>query len=311
MSLVVTMLSEKEEILGFLILGRKKSALRFSFEDVDLLNTIGVQAGLAIERIMLQQRLLLEHEESKRLEDLSRLKSYFVSSVSHDLKTPLTSIRMFAEMLRSGRKFSRKRTKEYLEIIEGESERLSRLINNVLDFAKIERGVMEYHFSEVRLNELLRGILRSLDYQFRMEGFDVRTKFAGTDPILHADPDAVTEAVMNLVSNAMKYSQKNKSIKVSTFRKNHFAGVRVEDRGIGIAGEELKTIFQPFVRGKNESARQVGGAGLGLSLVKYIVDAHGGRIEVVSTPGKGSSFTVLLPLQSSEDRRGRGNRRER
>ena len=298
MTIVFPVMIEQCEILGFLVLGEKKSRAKFSVEDVDLLSTVAVQAALTMQRIELQRRFILEHEETQRLEELNKLKSYFVSSVSHDLKTPLTSIRMFAELLHSGKKASQKKTQEYLEIIEGESERLTRLINNVLDFAKVERGVKEYHFAEIELNSVVGNVLKSMEYQLKMERCSVKAKLVKKDFPIRADADAVAEALMNLISNSMKYSPKVKQIAVRTFQQNGFVGVKIQDKGIGIAKDDLQHIFEPFVRAKDDKARQVGGTGLGLSLVKHIMDAHGGKIEVQSIPRKGSSFTLLFPIGS-------------
>ncbi len=301
MALIFPLLSQQKEILGFLVLGEKKSGMRFTVEDVDLLVPITAQAGLAIERLALQEKLLLEQAESQRLEELNRLKSYFVSSVSHDLKTPLTSIRMFAEILRSGQAIPRERTKEYLGIIEGESERLTRLINNVLDFAKIERGVQEYRFADVDLHQLIHRTLCSLEYQFKMEKVKVTTSFCEGKPHVSADPDALTEALINLLTNAMKYSREVKEIAVSTFMRDGRIGIRIADRGIGIAAVDLEHIFEPFFRAREGKTHGAGGAGLGLSLVKHITNAHGGAVEVESRPGAGSAFTILLPLKEHHE----------
>ena len=302
MAVVFPMMSETSEILGFLVLGEKKSGARFTPEDVDLLNTVTTQAGLAIERLTLQVKLMLEQAETQRLEELSRLKSYFVSSVSHDLKTPLTSIKMFAELLRSNKNVSPRKTREYLEIIEGESERLTRLITNVLDFAKVERGVKEYNFSEATLNQMVHDALRSLRYQLKMQRFALRVRLSKKDNVIQADRDAVVEALTNLLSNAMKYSTERKHITVSTFHRDGFAGVRVEDRGIGMSRGELKHIFDPFYRAKHEKAPGVGGVGLGLAIVRDVMEGHGGKIDVKSTLGKGSAFTLLFPLKETHRR---------
>lgn len=295
MALVFPMLSEADEILGFFVLGSKKSGGRFTVEDVDLLTTVSIQVGVAMERIMLQQELLLKQEEARRLEELNQLKSFFVSSVSHDLKTPLTSIKMFAELLRSKKKISGKTAGDYLEIIEGESDRLTRLINNVLDFAKMERGVKEYHFSEVGVNEVVNTVLRSMAYQFKMGKFKVRRHIGSREHKIRADADALAEAVINLLSNAMKYSGDRKEISVSTFRAKGHVGVRVKDCGIGIPEDKLESIFNPFYRVNDKLTQRVGGVGLGLSIVKHVMDAHGGKIEVKSSPGGGSTFTLLFP----------------
>jgi signal transduction histidine kinase len=303
MALVFPILSEAKEILGFLVLGPKKSGLRFSADDVDLLFAVTSQAGLAMERITLQKKILLKDAETQRLEELNRLKSYFVSSVSHDLKTPLTSIRMFADILRHRKETAQGEAGEYLEIIEGESDRLTRLINNVLDFARIERGVKEYHFVETDLNELVERTLNTLHYQFKIGGFTVRTELAGEVITLHADPDAITEALVNLLSNAMKYSREQKEIDVKTFIAGEYAAVRIADRGVGISEDELPHVFEPFRRARETGTLGVGGTGLGLTLVKDILDAHRGKIEVESKSGQGSTFTLLLPVGAKDSHR--------
>jgi signal transduction histidine kinase len=299
-TLVLPMLSEHKDILGFIVLDKKKSDTKFTVEDIDLLNSITTQAVLSIERIELQQKLLIEQAETQRLDELNKLKSYFVSSVSHDLKTPLTSIRMFAELLRTRKNISKSDTNEYLEIIEGESERLTRLINNVLDFAKIERGVKEYHFSEIELNSLVKNVIRILQYQFKIEKCAVHEQLSNGECIIDADKDAVIEALINLITNAIKYSHDEKEITISVSGRNGFVGLSVEDKGIGISKEDIEQIFKPFYRTQEGKIHGSGGAGLGLAIVKHVMDAHGGKIEVDSTPEKGSKFTLLFPLSLEE-----------
>lgn len=289
-------LSEQGKALGFLALGPKKSRRRFTVEDIDLLTTVAVQAGLAIERIELQQRLMLEHAETERLEELSRMKSYFVSSVSHELKTPLTSIRMFAELLQSRPNIPAEKSREYLKIIEGETDRLTRLINNVLDFAKVERGLKEYTLIQCSINPIVESVLTTLQYQIQMRGFEWTTDLQENLPEITADPDAVAESLMNLVANSMKYSTEHRFIRISTFCRNGHVGVTVEDRGIGIARENLLHIFDPFYRVREETAHRAGGAGLGLALVKHIMDSHNGTIQVTSAPGQGTTVTLLFPI---------------
>lgn len=294
-AIVFPMLSETLQILGFFVLGRKKSGARFYQEDVDLLSSITTQAGLAIERINLQVKYTLERAETERLQELNRLKSYFVSGVSHELKTPLTSIKMFAELLESSKNLPEETVSEYLHIIEGESERLSRLINNVLNFAKVERGVKEYHFGVVNLNRIVEDVVRSMEYQLKMHECAISIELASEEKIIRADADAVREALMNLISNAMKYSSGKREIIVTTSYQNESTAITVADKGIGISPDDLEKIFTPFFRARDQKAQQVGGTGLGLSLVRHIMDAHHGHIDVQSTPGEGSSFSLLFP----------------
>jgi len=246
-----------------------------------------------MERLALQQEILLEHEEAERLKELNHLKSYFVSSVSHDMKTPLTAIKMFTELLQSKPR-SREETREYLQIIDGESDRLTRLINNVLDFSTIERGIKQYTFSDVDLNTTLRSALAVMNYQFSSAGFCIRQHLHPGDLPVRGDPDALMEAILNVLSNAMKYSPDRKEIEITTFLENGFGGICIRDRGIGIPEKGRERIFEPFFRSSHE--RTAGeGIGLGLAVVKHAIDAHGGSIRVESREGEGSSFTLLIP----------------
>jgi signal transduction histidine kinase len=247
--------------------------------------------------VNVESALLLEQAESERLAELSRLKSYFVSSVSHDLKTPLTSIRLFAELLADHEDLPRQKALEYLGIIEGESDRLSRLITNVLDFAKIEKGTKEYSFKQCDLNNIVRDVLRSLDYQITSHGFQVHTNIYTELLRIEADADAVFDAMTNLISNAMKYSPPDrKCITIETASKDGFAILSIQDEGYGIPQEEIDHIFESFYRIDDVKLKSAGGAGIGLSIVKHTMNAHRGKVEVQSEVGKGSTFALLFPL---------------
>jgi signal transduction histidine kinase len=294
--LIVPVFSEGGYLLGFLLIGKKRAEVRFSIEDIDLLTNVSVQSALALDRIRLQERLLLEHAETQRLEELNQLKSYFVSNVSHELKTPLTSIRMFAEMLLHDSNKTDKKMREYLEIIEGESDRLKRLIDNVLDYSKIERGIKEYHCGYVRLNEVVESVIKLFRYQFMINGFKVKVRLSRREILLYADRDALVEAVINLLSNAMKYSPDKKEIAVQTALRNGKAHLAISDKGIGISSDALPHLFDPFFRAVDETAQNISGAGLGLSIVHHIVTSHKGEINVESVPGEGSTFMLILPI---------------
>ncbi len=295
-ALILPFISEQKEIVGFIILGRKKAGFRFTREDMDLLQNISTQAGLALGRIILQQQLLLKSEEARHLEELSRMKSLFVSTVSHELKTPLTSIRMFAELLREHPDLPAGTQKQYLDIIEGESERLTRLINNVLHFARIERGGQEYRLAPARLNPLIEQALGNMEYQFRIRRIAVRFDPDPEAGEILADADAVAAAVTNLLSNAIKYSGEAGRVEVSTRRCGDRTAVAVRDYGIGIAPDQQGRIFEPFVRATGPGAPTAEGTGLGLALVRDIMAAHGGSVEVESVPGEGSNFTLRFPI---------------
>ncbi len=297
-ALAVSMLSEERQRLGIILIGAKKSGAKFTRADVDLLSAFAGQAVIAIDRILLHQRLVLERAETRRLEDLNKIKSYFVSSVSHDLKTPLTSIRLFAELMGGGH-LAPEKIGEYCRIIEGESDRLTRLINNVLDFAKIEKGIKEYKFAEIELNRLVEHVMHTMAYQFEMNGFTVQQELAQDELVLRADADAVTEVLVNLLANSLKYVAETKQIRVTTYSRDRHVCVQVADKGIGIPADRQANIFDPFYRAVTTPSGSPPGTGLGLSVVKHVMEAHRGHIDLESEPGKGSVFVLNFPVLGS------------
>ena len=287
--------STANTIKAVLLVGKKKSEFVFSHEDITLLTFICGQAAAAIVRIDLYKNLLYEKTLSAKLKELNEIKSFFVSSVSHELKTPLTSIKMFSEILRNSKQ-SPEKQEEYLSIIEGESDRLTRLINNVLDFAKIEKGIKEYNFTEVDLVLLVKDVFRMMQYQLKMHSFKTSESYACLECPILADKDAVIEACMNLISNAIKYSDLRRSLQVSLEICKDIAMLTFRDEGIGIPDEKLTEIFEPYTRVKSIATLHAGGTGLGLAIVKHIMDAHNGKIEVQSSIGEGSTFSLIFPL---------------
>jgi signal transduction histidine kinase len=288
--------SEAKELLGVLALKPLHAREHYDEEEVNFIANVCDEASQILERLVLQETIILAQEARRRSEELSELKSYFISSVSHELRTPLTSIRMFAEMLRSNAVGSRRQQREYLEIIEGESDRLSRLIGNILDFAKIERGVKEYSFGTVQIKTIVKRSEMAMRYQFLQHGGRLRTRVEKDLPTLEADGDALEEALLNLLSNALKYSVKKKEVELTVAKQKGNIEITVADKGIGIPDAEISNVFDRFYRVRDERTRQVGGAGLGLALVKHIIDAHHGRITVRNTVGGGTTFVIQLPI---------------
>jgi signal transduction histidine kinase len=293
--------SSKYGLHAILVIGEKRSGRKFSEEDIDLIRTITNRLSLTLDRIRLQEEVIMEHMQTERLEDLNKLKSFFVSSVSHDLKTPLTSIRLFAERLKTSKNLSKDKVREYLDIIEGESGRLTRLINNVLDYSKIERGIQSYNLRRVSLNDIIRNALKIMDYQLTINGFNTECKLKNQDSFILGDGDAIEEAILNLLSNAVKFSGDRKVIAIISKVFNDHISVEIIDSGKGIDNENLQNIFEPFFRCGKISGDSEGGAGLGLAIVKHIMDAHNGKIEVESKPGKGSTFRLLFPTYKSNN----------
>ena len=227
---------------------------------------------------------------------LSHLRSHFVANVSHELKTPLASIRLFAETLMMGRFREEAERDECVETILHESERLSRLVDNVLDFSRIEAGRKTYHLREEDLAEIARSCLDAFRYRLREEGFELQTDIPAHFPPLALDRDGVTEAILNLLDNAVKYSPEEKVITCRIYSTAEEAVLEIADRGIGIPTRAQTRIFDTFFRA-GSNRLHVSGAGLGLTLVKHVMDAHQGRVEVESVENQGSTFRLVFPHQ--------------
>jgi signal transduction histidine kinase len=230
---------------------------------------------------------------------LAELKSNFVSSVSHDLKTPLALIQLFAETLELGRLKNTERAPEYYRIINSEARKLSRLINNLLDFSRIEAGLRQYRREPTDLTTVTKHVLESLESQFRHNQFTVTSKLHPPVPVL-IDPEATEQALENLISNAMKYSPEHREILVEVDREGDHGVVRVSDHGIGIAPRLQGKIFRKFYRIQTDAGSGPQGTGLGLSIVDHVMRSHGGFVRVQSEPGRGSTFTLHFPLQAGE-----------
>ena len=255
---------------------------------------------LGVLSVLMIGGLVLTYRSVNKQVALARLKSDFVSNVSHELRTPLALIRLYAETLELGRITTQDKKDEYYSIIRKESERLSALINNILDFSRIEAGKKEYDFRETDIAELVRNTLDSYRFQIEQQGFSLEEQIDPGIPRVRVDREAIARALVNLVNNALKYSDSEKFLGVKLYRDNAVLKLEVSDRGIGIERNEQARIFEKFYRTCDPLVHNTKGSGLGLSLVRHITHAHGGEVEVESTPGRGSKFTMSLPLAQSE-----------
>jgi signal transduction histidine kinase len=248
--------------------------------------------------IMLGAGLLLVYSNVRRELHLSRLKSDFVANVSHELKTPLALVRLFAETLELGRVPSDEKAHQYYRVINKESQRLTQLINNILDFSRIEAGRKEYRFAPTDVGRIVREVIEAYRFQIEQQGFVLEVAIADDLPEVNGDKEALAQALLNLVNNAIKYSRDEKYLRLVVRREGDRVLISVTDRGIGVAKGEHKKIFEKFYRAENSLVHDTKGSGLGLALVQHIMQAHGGTVEVESAPGKGSTFTLVLPLRN-------------
>jgi len=233
---------------------------------------------------------------SRELE-VARLQSDFVAAVSHEFRTPLTSLKQLAELLASGRVASDERRVRYYGVMERESGRLHRLVEGLLDFGRMEAGALEFNWERVTPGDLVRGVVRDFEEERTEDRCRVEVTVDTEVPAILADSEAIGRAVWNLLDNAAKYSPEKCSIRVGVSRNERRVAIAVGDEGVGIPQAEQATIFRKFVRGSSSGGGGVKGTGIGLAMVKHIVEAHGGEIRVESQVGRGSTFTILLPVE--------------
>ncbi len=256
--------------------------------------TLGLLIGLLLAAIGVGSWLIVA--DLNRQLTLARQKTDFVSSVSHELKTPLTSIRMFSELLAEGRVSDRAKQRTYLGIITAETSRLTRLINNVLDFARIERGEKKYHFQQCDLASVVRETADTYRPNLEANGFQFTCELPDVPVFINGDRDALAQVVVNLLSNAEKYSDSRKEISLCLTQSGPCVEVIVLDRGVGVPKGCEEKIFEQFYRAHDSLSNGIQGSGLGLTLARQIARAHGGDVSYEPRAGGGSCFTLRLPV---------------
>ncbi|MCK4759659.1 MAG: hypothetical protein KAT69_06390 [Candidatus Aminicenantes bacterium] len=251
---------------------------------------------LAVIVVLMCLGALLIARDIHRESETTRHKSEFVHNISHELKTPLTLIRLYGETLKDKKNLPEKNRKEAYEIITGESERLSYMINNVLDFSQIETGRKEFNLKTGHLADVIKKTLELYRYHLEKKGFTIHKEISEDLPLMDFDRESMASVLINLLSNSMKFSHDKKEVSVRLFRDGDNAVIQVADKGIGISRNEIDKIFQRFYRSENQVVSESKGSGLGLTIVKHIAEAHGGQVDVESEPEKGSVFSVILPI---------------
>jgi signal transduction histidine kinase/tetratricopeptide (TPR) repeat protein len=229
--------------------------------------------------------------------EILKLKSDFVSSVSHEFKTPLTSIKALAERLQSDKVIDSARMKQYFSLISQNTDQLTHLVKNLLDFSKIEEGKLEYHYAPTDIAELVNQQIRDFEKNDVQKRAQITTSIPDNIPPINADREALSQALNNLLDNAFKFSAPEAKVEVRVKKEKDDVVIEVADQGIGIPQEEMEKIFDKFYQAKNAVKHSAKGTGLGLTLVKHTVETHGGKVSVRSKVSEGSTFSLIFPIK--------------
>ena len=230
---------------------------------------------------------------------LTQLRNDLVANVTHELKTPLASMRLLVDTLLNSSSLHEQTAREYLQLIAQENLRLSRLIDNFLTFSRMERNKYAFGFKEVPAATIAEGAITAVRERFNVPGCDFKAQVAPDLPAVVADADALVTALVNLLDNAYKYSGEEKRITLRARAENGSVVFAVKDNGIGLSARDTRRVFKRFFQVDQRLSRSGGGCGLGLSIVKFIVTAHHGTVRVESQPGRGSTFTISLPAAAA------------
>jgi signal transduction histidine kinase len=254
-------------------------------------------SGFALLTLVLLSGSYFIMRSINRERTVARLQSEFVSAVSHEFRTPLTSLRQLSEMLSKGRIPTEDLRQKSYDVLSNESERLQRLVESLLDFGRIEARAFRYHYEDLDPVKLVADVTAEFQEKAAAQGYRIELTLGRDYPLIRADREALSLALRNLLDNAVKYSPDCRTVWVQMAREQGRLAIRVRDRGIGIPASEQKNIFKKFVRGSGSKTAHIQGTGIGLAMARHIVEAHDGEIRLESETGKGSTFTILLPLE--------------
>jgi signal transduction histidine kinase len=250
-----------------------------------------IAVGMSVVGVVLSARLLNRELES------ARIKADFAANVSHELRSPITQIRLKGEALQLGLTTDDVDRQHHYDAVVREAERLSRLVDNVLDFAAIEQGAKRYTFRPEDLGDVLRNTVESTRNALESGGLEVELDVPDDLPVVWIDREAISQVIINLLSNATKYGADGGWVGVRARADEEGVDLTIRDRGLGISKEDQLRIWDRFYRSADPNVRRRRGTGIGLTIVRYIVDEHGGSITVDSSPGKGTTFTIHFPLE--------------
>ena len=284
-----------QDMVDNIIRGRQSMTREDKFPYLSEERTILINGAPVIKEAAMHGVILVFHDitEIRRLE---RIRQDFVANVSHELRTPLSNIRGYAETLLDGAISDEANSREFTQIIYRESERLSSIIDDLLDIAKIESGKMNMVFMPIELKTVVKKAVDVLKNSAAGKSINVQLHIPDTLPRIKADEGRLTQAMLNLLDNAIKYTPEDGSVDIYAAKKDAYISIEVTDTGIGIPEQDQPRIFERFYRVDKARSRELGGTGLGLSIVKHIVQAHGGEVGVRSVLGRGSTFSLTIPI---------------
>lgn len=279
---------------GFAAFGPKLSGAKYGDDDVELLLALTSEMGLNLDRIGLLEEIVYEKAFRRSLVELNRMKTEFIASVSHELRTPMNSILCLSKILRSGRVGAEAEKDRLLRMMASECGRLSRFVHNVLDYGKIELEVKTYAMAQTDVRPLVEDAVGLFRPALEQDGGRLRTRLPAAPVFLEVDPDAVMQALVNLLDNAVKYGRRPKEVEVSVEDGGEEATIAVADNGIGIPAADQARVFEGFRRTAEAVRANPGGIGLGLKIVKHIMDGHRGSVGLWSEPGRGSRLSLVF-----------------
>lgn len=276
-------------------LEQPEPGLLFVAEDVTFRGELQQQLHQERNQLhLLKQKLSVVNDKLRRLD---RLKTLFLSMAAHDLRTPLTAISGYTGLImKSHQSVAPQKTEHYLTQIQTQCERLQRLTNDILNLGQIEQGQFSLQLADVELNDVVRGAVALLRYQIERRSQEMRLDLADSPINLQLDRRRMEQVLYNLINNAIKYTPEEGKISISTRREGETAVLQIADTGIGVTQDEAQRLFQLYYRTDGVEEQKIQGTGLGLYIVRQVVVAHGGQIDVESEPGAGTVFTVKLPL---------------
>ncbi len=305
--LFVPLMTRDEKLIGYLSVDDPADRRIPTIETIELLEIFGSQAVAGIENARLY-RELAEHakrveEAAERMRELNELKTNFVSTVSHELRTPLTSIKAYVETLieNVGAK-NETMQKEFLTVIHEETERLARLIDAVLDLSQLESGTFKIRKDVFDIGQVVKNVVSVLQPMADKKRLELTADVPDSSLLLEADKDLVKQVIVNLVGNAIKFTPVGGKVTLAARLEGTMVKLMVQDTGVGIPREQMEKIFDRFYQVDGSAAREYGGAGLGLTICRSIMEWHGGTIDVESEEGKGSKFITVFPQKSPETR---------